>query len=181
MLGVAVALVLSVAAGGPATADARSLETITIATPPFEPTALAFYADARGFFRKHGIEAKIVVLPDPGAVAAAPRGRRREVRGRATSVGSCSGESHGLPVKARGCGGNPTEQTAPYGRTRLCTRGNGFVRARKLVGKAHAVLWSRTGSIAHVALLKWLKRRRRPRGRLLRLSYHALPGHDRTC
>jgi ABC-type nitrate/sulfonate/bicarbonate transport system substrate-binding protein len=53
-----VLLVVSAAAGGSATnASAGQLERVTIATLPFEPVALAFYADARGFFRRHGIEA----------------------------------------------------------------------------------------------------------------------------
>ena len=59
------------AAGGASSASASQLATVTIATPPFEPTALAFYANARGLFRKHGIDAKLVVTADPNATVAA--------------------------------------------------------------------------------------------------------------
>jgi hypothetical protein len=68
-LGAAVALLaVSMPAAG---ASAGQLETVTIATAPFEPTALAFYASARGLFRKYRIDAKLVVTADPGAGVAA--------------------------------------------------------------------------------------------------------------
>jgi NitT/TauT family transport system substrate-binding protein len=168
-LGVAIALVLPLAAGGQATADARSLEAVTIATPPFEPTALAFYADARGFFRKHGIEAKIVVLPNPGAVAAAIVAGDATF-GPADIGGLMLGKSHGLPVRLVAAGAtyqrlHPTAAlvSAPERR---------FARARDLVGRRIGV--DRTGSIAHVALLKWL-RRGGVRADAVKLSYHAFP------
>ena len=168
-LGVAMALVLSVAAGGPASADARSLETVTIATPPFEPTALAFYADARGFFRKHGIEAKIVVLPDPGAVAAAVVAGDAKF-GPSDIGGLMLGKSHGLPVKLVAPGA--TYQRLHPTAALVSAQGKRFVRARDLVGRRIGV--DRTGSIAHVALLKWLKRGG-VRADAVELSYHAFP------
>lgn len=169
-LGVAMALVyIATATGSPATAAAAQLETVTIATPPFEPTALAFYADARGFFRKHGIEARIVVLPDPGAVAAAIAAGDAQF-GPADIGGLLLGKSRGLPVKfvAAGATYQPRAPTAAL----VSAPGKRFARARDLVGKRVGI--DRTGSIAHVALLKWLKRGGvRPDD--VKLSYYAFP------
>lgn len=169
-LGAAMALVaLSVAAGGAATATARQLETVTIATPPFEPTALAFYADARGFFRRHGIEAKILVLPDPGAVAAAVAAGDAQF-GPGDIGGLLLGKSRGLPVKLVAAGATYQRQ-APTAAL-VSAPGKRFASARDLVGKRVAI--DRTGSIAHVALLKWLTRGGvRPDD--VELSYYAFP------
>jgi ABC-type nitrate/sulfonate/bicarbonate transport system substrate-binding protein len=62
-------LVVSAAAGSATNASAGQLERVTIATLPFEPVALAFYADAREFFRRHGIEADVKIV-QPGTVPA---------------------------------------------------------------------------------------------------------------
>ena len=72
-LGTALALlaVSLAAAGGAASATAGALETVTIAVIPVEPAAQAAYAKDRGLFRKHGIDAKLLVLGDPNAIAAA--------------------------------------------------------------------------------------------------------------
>ena len=54
---------------------ARSAEkptTVTIATLPLEPAALAFYARHRGFFAQQGIDAKLLVLSDPAAARRRP-------------------------------------------------------------------------------------------------------------
>src|SRR5215203_1577279 len=169
VLGAAMALVLPIAAGGPATADARSLESVTIATPPFEPTALAFYADARGFFRKHGIEAKIVVLPDPGATAAAIVAGDAKF-GPADIGGIMLGKSRGLPVKLV-AGGAIYQRQHPTAAL-VSAPGKRFARARDLVGRTVGV--DRTGSIAYVALLTWLKRGGIRRD-AVELSYHAVP------
>ena len=169
VLGAAIALVLPLVAGGPATADARSLEVVTIATPPLEPAALAFYADARGFFRKHGIEAKIVVLPNPGAVAAAIVAGDATF-GPADIGGLMLGKSRGLQVRLVAAGA--TYQRLHPTAALVSAPGKRFARARDLVGRRIGV--DRTGSIAHVALLKWLKRGG-VRADAVKLSYHAFP------
>ncbi len=169
-LGAALALVaVSVAAGGLASATAGSLETVTIATPPFEPTALAFYADARGFFRKHGIEAKIVVLTDPGAVAAAIASGDAQF-GPSDIGGLLLGKSRGLPVKLVAAGAHYQRQ-APTAAL-VSAPGERLAHARDFVGKRVGI--DRTGSIAHVALLKWLKRGG-VRAEDVQLSYYAFP------
>ena len=169
-LGAALALVaVLVAAGGPASATDGSLETVTIASPPFEPTALAFYADARGFFRKRGIEAKIVVLADPGAVAAAIASGDAQF-GPSDIGGLLLGKSRGLPVKLVAAGALYVRQ-APTAAL-VSAPGERFASARDLVGKRVGV--DRTGSIAHVALLKWLKRGG-VRADAVQLSYYAFP------
>jgi NitT/TauT family transport system substrate-binding protein len=153
-LGAAVALLaVSVAAGGAATATAGSLETVTIVSPPFEPTALAFYADARGFFRKHGIEADVKVV-EAGPTIAAAIASGTATFGPSDIGGFLNAKSRGAPLKLVAAGGlfTPQAQTAAL----VSAPGKRVASARDLVGKRVGV--DRTGSIAHVALLKWLKR-----------------------
>lgn len=152
-LGAAVALVTALGAGGAPTAAAGSLETVTIISPPFEPTALAFYADARGLFRKHGIDADVnVVEAGPTIYAAIASGAA--TFGPSDIGGFMNAKSRGAPVKLVAAGGlfTPHAQTAAL----VSAPGTRAVRARDLVGKRIGV--DRTGSIAYVALLKWLKR-----------------------
>src|SRR5947207_4573884 len=47
------------------------LTTVTVATLPLEPAALAFYAKDKGFFAKEGIDAKLLVVSDPAQLVAA--------------------------------------------------------------------------------------------------------------
>jgi NitT/TauT family transport system substrate-binding protein len=153
-LGAAMALVaVSVTAGGATTAAAGSLETVTIVSPPLEPVALAFYADARGFFRRHGIEADIkVVEAGPTLAAAIAAG---DAKFGPTNIGLfLSAKSRGAPFKLMAGGGlfTPQAQTAGL----VSAPGKRVASARDLVGKRVGI--DGTGSIAHVALLKWLKR-----------------------
>lgn len=170
-LGVAMALVAVSTAAGDATTAATpaALETVTIATPPFEPTALAFYADARGFFRKHGIEAKIVVLADPGAITAAILSGDTQF-GPGDIGGLLLAKSRGAPVKLV-AGGAHYVRGAPTAAL-VSAPGKRFTSARALVGKRIGV--DRTGSIAHVALLKWLQRGG-VRASDVELSFYAFP------
>jgi NitT/TauT family transport system substrate-binding protein len=142
-------LAASTAAGG---ASARQLDTVTIATPPFEPTALAFYANARGLFRKHGIDAKLVVTADPGAGVAAM------LAGDAQFASTHAGapallRSRGAPVKLVAAGAL-YERAAPTAGL-VSARGKRFTARRDLVGKR--IGYDAPGTIAHVALMKWLK------------------------
>ena len=151
-LGAAIALAGS-AAGGAASETTVALETVTIATPPFEPTALAFYANARGLFRKHGIEAKLVVTADPNAgVAAMLAGDAKFAAIHAG--GPALLRSKGVPVRlvAAGATYQPTAPTAGL----VSARGKRFAAPRELVGRR--VGYDAPGTIAHVALMKWLKR-----------------------
>jgi NitT/TauT family transport system substrate-binding protein len=150
--GAAIALVALAGAGAPGNASARCLETITILSGPLEPVALAFYADERGFFRKHGIEADVkVVEPGPGIAAAIASGTA--TFGPSDIGGFLNGKSRGAPLKLVAASGlyAPLAPTAAL----VAAPGKRFASARGLVGKRVGV--DRIGSIAHVALLKWLK------------------------
>ena len=154
-LGAAIALLaVSMAAGGASSASGGQLETVTIATPPFEPAALAFYANARGLFRKHGIDAKLVVTADPGA------GVATMLAGDAHFTAIHAGgpallRSRGAPVRLVAAGAL-YQPTAPPTAGLVSARGKRFAAARELVGKR--VGYDAPGTIAHVALMKWLKR-----------------------
>lgn len=152
-LGAAIALVAS-AAGGAASPTAGSLDTVTIATPPFEPTALAFYANARGLFRKHGIEAKLAVMADPLAGVAAMLAGDAQFAS-IHAGGPAVLRSRGAPVRLIAAGALH-QPTAPPTAGLVSARGKRFAAPRELVGKR--VGYDAPGTIAHVALMKWLKR-----------------------
>ena len=80
------------------------------------------------------------------------------------------GKSRGLPVKLVAAGA--TYQRLHPTAALVSAQGERFVRARELVGRRIGV--DRTGSIAHVALLKWLKQGG-VRADAVELSYHAFP------
>jgi NitT/TauT family transport system substrate-binding protein len=152
-LGAASALLASMAAGGASSASAGQLETVAIATPPFEPTALAFYANARGLFRKHGIDAKLVVTADPGAGVAAMLAGDAQFAG-IHAGGPALLRSRGAPVRLVAAGALYL-RTAPTAGL-VSARGKRFVAPRELLGKR--IGYDAPGTIAHVALMKWLKR-----------------------
>jgi NitT/TauT family transport system substrate-binding protein len=134
-------------------ATAGDLDHVTVAVIPVEPTAQAVYADARGFFRKQGIDAKIVVLADPNAIAAAIASGDAQFA--AFNIGGLAlARSRGFPAKlvAAGAVYRPSVPTAVL----VSAPGKRFARPRDLVGKRIGI--DQRNSIAHVALLKWLKR-----------------------
>lgn len=149
-----VALVLvtaSAAAGGSAGATARGEATVTIAFLPVEPTALAVYAAREGFFRKHGIDPKLMPLVDPGATAAALLSGDAQFA--AFDVGGLLlARSQGAPLKLV-AGGASYQKSAPTA-SLVAAPGKRFTSARDLVGKR--IAYDRPGSIAYVALLRWL-------------------------
>jgi len=154
VVGAAVALAaVSVAAGGAATASARSLDSVTIFAVPFEPTALAFYADARGIFRRHGIDADVKVV-EAGPTIAAAIASGDAAFAPMDIGGFMNGKSRGAPLKLVAGGGlyMPQAPTAAL----VAAPGKRVAAARDLAGKRIGV--DRVGSIAYVALLKWLKR-----------------------
>ena len=152
-LGAAFVLLTAIGAGGAATAAAGSLDTVTVVSPPFEPTALAFYADARGFFRKHGIEVDVKVV-EAGPTIAAAIASGAATFGPSDIGGFLNAKPRGAPLKLVAAGGlfTPRAQTAAL----VSAPGKRVANARDLVGKRVGI--DRTGSIAHVALLKWLQR-----------------------
>jgi NitT/TauT family transport system substrate-binding protein len=148
--GAAVALLaVSAAPGG---ASSGQLQTVTIATPPFEPTALSFYANARGLFRRHGIDARLVVTADPNAGVAAMLAGDAQFSATA-SGGVALLRSRGAPVRLVAAGALYL-RTAPTAAL-VSARGKRFATPRELVGKR--IGYDAPGTIANVALLKWLK------------------------
>lgn len=141
----------SVGAGGSPGATARDDESVTIAFLPVEPTALAVYAAREGFFRKHGIDAKLLPLVDPGATAAALLSGDAQFA--AFDVGGLLlAKSQGAPLKLV-AGGASYQRSAPTAAL-VSAPGKRVASARDLVGKR--IAYDRPGSIAHVALLRWL-------------------------
>jgi len=149
---VAATAVLGGLVGGGSTATAGRLDTVTIVASPYEPVALAFYADARGFFRKYGIQANVKVFePGPAIAATLASG---EASFAASDIGGLlNGKSRGAPLKLVAGSGlyTPKAPTAVL----VAAPGRRVATARDLVGKRIGV--DRVGSIAYVALLKWLK------------------------
>jgi NitT/TauT family transport system substrate-binding protein len=134
-------------------ATAGDLDHVTVAVIPVEPTAQAVYADARGFFRKQGIDAKIVALADPNAIAAAIASGDAQFA--AFNIGGLAlARSRGFPAKlvAAGAVYRPSVPTAVL----VSAPGKRFARPRDLVGKRIGA--DQRNSIAQVALMKWLKR-----------------------
>jgi NitT/TauT family transport system ATP-binding protein len=126
---------------------------VNIIALPIEPTALAFYAKEKGFFRREGIDAKIAVINDPQQ---APAG---VLSGKAAfSSFSASGlallKSRGAPVRLVAAGAlySPDAPTTAL----VTAKGKQFKHADELVGKTIAI--DAPNTPAHIGLLRWLKR-----------------------
>jgi NitT/TauT family transport system substrate-binding protein len=147
-----VLLAVALAPGGASSATAGQLETVTIATPPFEPTALAFYANARGLFRKHGIDAKFAVTADPNAGVASMLAGDAQFAS-IHAGGPALLRSRGALVKLVAAGALYQRASPTAGL--VSARGKRFAAPRDLVDKR--IGYDAPGTIAHVALIKWLK------------------------
>ncbi|MBA3329322.1 MAG: ABC transporter substrate-binding protein [Actinobacteria bacterium] len=150
---VLVLLVITAGAGGSAAGRTPSLTTVKIAVLPLEPTALGFYAKHRGFFRKQGIDPQIAVFADPTQIAAAVLSGEAHFSSFSTG-GLAILKSRGAPVRLVAAGAlyRPEAPTAAL----VAGPGKTITRARDLIGKRIAI--DATNTIAHIALLKWLKR-----------------------
>ncbi len=133
---------------------ARSAEptTVTIATLPLEPAALAFYARHRGFFAQQGIDAKLLVLSDPTQLVAALLSGDAQFSGLNVG-GAASLKSRSAPVRVVAAGAlyRPSAANSAL----VAAPGKTFRRPRDLIGRRVAV--DAQNTIAHIALLKWLK------------------------
>jgi NitT/TauT family transport system substrate-binding protein len=137
----------------PAPAHGAQLTKITVAALPTEAASQAFYAKHRGLFRKQRINPTIKVFTEArasenavisGAVqfASVPVGTLAQLR------------TQGAPVRGV-ASGSLWEPKAPTVALVAALRVN-LRRPRDIVGLR--VVVDRVNSIAHVALLKWLKR-----------------------
>jgi NitT/TauT family transport system substrate-binding protein len=156
VLALSAVIVLGVT-GGAASAMSAQREAdptiVNVAVLPIEPTAQAFYAKHRGFFLREGIDARITVLADPSQIAAAVLSG--DVQFSSFSTGGLAIlKSRGAPVKLVAAGaiyrtGAPTSAL-------VAGPGKRLTRPRDLVGKLVAI--DAQNTLAHVGLLKWLKR-----------------------
>jgi NitT/TauT family transport system substrate-binding protein len=166
-LGFAVLLVPAGAA--PAPAREAKLTKVTIAALPIEATAQAFYAQHRGFFRKQGIDARLKVFTEPGLTVPAVTSGQAQFA--AVPVGTLALlKVQGAPVRGV-ASGSIWEPKAPTVALVAARRVN-LRRPGDIVGLR--VVVDQVNSIAHVALLKWLKRNGLA-GKDIRLSSLALP------
>jgi NitT/TauT family transport system substrate-binding protein len=156
LLACSLVLVLAVpAAAGTSAAPAgrNALTPVAITALPLEPTALAFYARDRGFFRRQGIDARITVLTDPAQAPAAILSRTAHFSSFSTG-GLAILKSRGAPVKlvAAGAVYRPRAPTTAV----VAAKGKRIGGARALVGKTVAI--DAPNTPAHIGLLRWLKR-----------------------
>ena len=138
---------------GVAPAGAGGRTTVTIATLRLEPAALAFYAKAKGYFAQQGLDAKILVVNDPGALAAAVISGEAQFSG--LNVGGAALlKSKEAPVRLVAAGAlyRPSAPTTAL----VAAPGKRITSARDLVGKTIAI--DQRFTIAHIGLLKWLER-----------------------
>jgi NitT/TauT family transport system substrate-binding protein len=152
LLCVILVAVLMPSAASPADATGAQATRVDIVVLPLEATAQAFYAKHRGFFLKHGIDARIKVLADPTQLAAVVLSD--EAQFSSVSVGALAIlKTRGAPVRVVAAGSlwQPKAPTAAL----LAAPGRVIRRPRDLVGKHVAV--DIRNNLGHVALLKWLK------------------------
>ncbi len=159
VLALTTALVVGVLGATAAGASAMSAERgadptiVNIAVLPIEPTAQAFYAKHRGFFLREGIDARITVLADPSQIAAAVLSGDAQFSSFSTG-GLAILKSRGAPVKLVAAGAlyRPNTPTSAL----IAGPGKRITRPQDLIGKLVAI--DAQNTLAHVGLLKWLKR-----------------------
>ena len=155
-LAVLVAILLAQLGGSAAAAprDAEQLREITIALIAIDPTGQAMYGADKGFFRTQGIDAKILSLPDgPAVQIAMARGDAQFAAVPAGTLAALKSEQR-APLRAV-AGASLYEPGVPT--TALVSApGKRIARARDLAGKR--IIVDFPNSIAHIGLLRWLKR-----------------------
>ena len=156
VLGLIAVLVLGVTGGGASAMSAQGgadPTIVNVAVLPIEPTAQAFYAKHRGFFLREGIDARITVLADPSQIAAAVLSGDAQFSSFSTG-GLAILKSRGAPVRLVAAGAiyRPGVPTSAL----VAGPGKRITRPQDLVGKLVAI--DAQNTLAHVGLLKWLKR-----------------------
>jgi NitT/TauT family transport system substrate-binding protein len=150
------AAVLSVTAGGSATAattDGQQLRKVTIAIIAADATGQVVYAKHRGFFRQQGIDAEIKVVADGSQTVPAVLSGQAQFAA-IPVAGLAALKSNGGPVRA--VAGGALYEPGTGTTVLVAAPGERIRRARDLVGKRIAIDFR--NSIAHIALLRWLKR-----------------------
>ena len=148
-----VLLVLPGGAGGTATRPGAQLTQVRIATLPLEPAALAYYAKERGFFARQGIDADVVSLQAPPQLL--PALISGDVQFSGFNVGGVAlAKSAGAPIRVVSAGALWRGAAPTSGL--VAAPGRNIKRPRDLVGRRVAI--DAKNTIAHIGLLKWLKR-----------------------
>lgn len=142
--------------GGSAAAaprDGEQLREITVAIIAVDGTAQAMYALDKGFFRKHGLDAEIMLVADgPAVQVAMASGKAQFAAVPAANLAKL--KSLNVPYRAVAGGGlyEPGVPTVAL----VAAPGKRVRRARDLVGKR--VIVDFPSSIGHNGFLRWLKR-----------------------
>jgi NitT/TauT family transport system substrate-binding protein len=150
------AALLAVSTGGSATAateDGQQLTKVKIAIIAADATGQVMYAKHRGFFRRQGIDAEITIVADGSQTVPAVLSGQAQFA--AIPVpGLAALKANGGPVKA--VAGGAVYEPGTRTTVLMAAPGERIRRARDLVGKRIAIDFR--NSIAHIALLRWLKR-----------------------
>jgi NitT/TauT family transport system substrate-binding protein len=152
----ALAALLVAQLGGSAAAAPRNgeqLREIRIALIAIDGTAQAMYALDKGFFRKHGIDAEVMLVADGTAVQTAMASGAAQFSA-VPAANLARLKSLNVPYRAVAAGSlyDPRVPTTAL----VAAPGKRIRRPRDLVGKR--VIVDFPNSIAHFSLLRWLKR-----------------------
>lgn len=151
---VALVTVSSVGASASSTEQTPPLTKITVAIiAGAEAPAQVMYAEDRGFFRKQGIDAEILIVAD--GTQTVPAVLSGQAQFAAVPVAALAIlKSNRAPVRAVAAGAvyEPGTKTTVI----VAAPGKRITRARDLVGKRVGIDF--LNSIAHIGLLRWLQR-----------------------
>ena len=148
------AVVVAAAAGASSSFTGQTpLTKITVAIISADATGQAMYAKERGFFRRQGIDAEILIVADGTQTVPAVLSGQAQFAA-LPSAGLAILKSNNAPVKAV-AGGAVYE---PHTKTSVLVAAPGkrIARARDLVDARVGVDF--LNSIAHIGLLRWLQR-----------------------
>lgn len=153
-LGVLVGLVSATTAGAAsATAQQAPLTRITVAIIAADATGQVMYAKDRGFFRKHGLDAEVLIMADGSLTTPAVLSGQAQFSAIPTGT-LAERKSRNIPLKAVAGGAlyRPGDATSVL----VAAPGERIRGPRDLVGKTVGLDFR--GSIADVGLRRWLQR-----------------------
>jgi NitT/TauT family transport system substrate-binding protein len=151
-LGTLAALVVATSASA-APASEGQLTKVKIAIIAVDATGQVMYAKDRGFFRKQGIDAEILVVADGTQTVPAVLSGQAQFAGIPTPALAIL-KSNNAPVKA--VAGGAVYEPGTTNTVLVAAPGKRITRARDLSGKRVGLDF--LNSVAHIALLRWLER-----------------------
>lgn len=147
----AVAIFLA-AIGSDASAQQAPMK-LRVAGIPIDVGALSYYADAQGFFKKHGLDVEVITGASGPAVAAAVIGGSMDI-GDGNTTNLAEGHEHGVPFLFVGPSGAYSSKTPTSGL--LVLKASTIKTAKDLVGKTIGINGLKT--IGEVAARAWLEK-----------------------